>query len=113
MTQHLFRVVVRGMFADLDDDRRRRLVAEAPEHDIFLSSYTAAGTFTYEPRLEAFSFRYELRESGDDLGAAEAEAAVTERALGLAIDYLESHDIPHKRLRAIPTNMADFWRARD
>jgi len=111
---NIYRVVVRGEFAGLTDEQRDELTAEAPEHDIFRSSYTAAGTFTYEPRLHAFSFRYEVRERGDD-GRPEAECrdAALATADGLARAYLGARDIGHKRLRATATNMADMWSDRD
>lgn len=127
---HIFRVVVRGMFADLSDEARQRLSAEADQHDIFLSSYTADGTFTYEPRLDAFSFRYEVREvsessasdsSASESGAsdssasngsapADVEARVLARAEAAAVQYLASNGIGFKRLRSTATNMADMWR---
>lgn len=112
---HIFRVVVRGMFADLSDEARQRLSAEADQHDIFLSSYTADGTFTYEPRLDAFSFRYEVREvsessASDGSAPVDVEARVLARAEAAAVQYLASNGIGFKRLRSTATNMADMWR---
>jgi hypothetical protein len=45
-TEKVFRVTVRGRFADLTHDARRFLVAAQSEHDIFVSAYTAEGTLT-------------------------------------------------------------------
>lgn len=113
MSQHIFRVVVRGMFAELTDDRKSELLDTAPDHDIMVSAYTAAGTFTYDTRLVAFSFRYQIRVPGDDVGRDEAESVVVERGLELATAYLDDHDIGFKRLRANAVNMADMWEQTD
>lgn len=110
MTQHIFRVVVRGMFSDLGPDCRERLLAEAESHDIFVSAYTAAGTFTYERRLEAFSFRFEVREVAEDDPPAEIESRALARAEHAAVEYLTEHGIGFKRLRSTATDMADMWR---
>jgi len=64
----VYRVVVRGQFSDLDDDLRARLLAEAADHDLFRSAFTAEGTFTYDERLIAFNLRYEIRVPEDALG---------------------------------------------
>lgn len=110
MPQHIFRVVVRGEFSDLAPEVRDELASEAEAHDIFLSSYTKAGTFTYEPRLHAFSFRYEVRVlADDDQSAAESEAIATDNACALATEYLDRRGITSKRLRANAVNMADMW----
>lgn len=111
MPVQIYRVVVRGQFADLDEGVRADLAARADDHDIFRSAYTAAGTFTYEPRLEAFSFRFEVREHVDDDGApADVEASVAARAEALATAYLDERGITWKRLRSNVVNMADMWR---
>jgi len=113
MGLHIFRVVVRGEFSDLSSEVRDELIARADAHDIFLSSYTREGTFTYEPRLHAFSFRFEVREhADDDRSAAECEAAASETALALATAYLDHRGITSKRLRANALDMADMWRER-
>ena len=64
----IFRVVVRGQFAELDHETRERLVAEAPEHDIFKSAFTTDGTFTYDPALVWFNLRYETRVADEHAG---------------------------------------------
>ena len=111
MSVTIFRVVVRGMFADLTPECRERLLAEAPQHDIFDSAYTAAGTFTYEPRLEAFSFRFEIRENSDESDSpTQVEANAIARGESAAVDYLASNGIGFKRIRTSATNMADMWR---
>lgn len=112
MALNIFRVVVRGQFADLDPERREALVRDAASHDIFHSAYTSAGTFTYDERIQAFSFRFEVREhtDDDDIAPAEIERTVLARAEALAIRYLEESAIGYKRLRSNATNMADMWR---
>lgn len=110
MTLHIFRVVVRGEFADLSPQQRADLVAAAPDHDIFLSAYTASGTFTYEPQVHAFSYRYELRErTGDGRSVADAESSVRATAEALAVDDLTRRGLSFKRLRSNAVDMADMW----
>lgn len=108
---HIIRVVVRGEFADLGPEQRATLLAEADDHDIFRSAYTAAGTLTYEPSLHAFSYRYEVRVPTDDAGPDDAAEIASERAMDLAQRDLRSRGLSSKRLRAIPTDMADMWRS--
>ena len=57
----VFRVTVRGRFADLTDRARALLVRSQADHDIFLSAYTPEGTFTYDAAIAFFNLRYELR----------------------------------------------------
>lgn len=108
MGLHIFRVMVRGRFSGLDANTRERLVAEAGAHDVFSAAFTAAGTFTYEPSLHAFTFRYEVRESGDD-----PEAAATERAREAASAYLDANGIGYTDLTIVATDMASNWAKRD
>lgn len=102
----VYRVVVRGQFADLDDEQRAALAAEAADHDIFRAAYTEWGTFTYEPNLVSFSFRYEVRRPDDDpdapdpaeVGLAKARASLGEWGLG------------SKHLRVTGTTaMSEMW----
>jgi hypothetical protein len=111
MALNIYRVVVRGEFSDLTPDARERLVADAEAHDITLSSYTATGTFTYEPRLHAFSYRFEVRVSADD-DVPEPESAdeAAQRAETLATADLDARGVTFKRLRVNVVNMADMWR---
>lgn len=71
----VFRVTVRGRFAELTDQARAFLVRSQGDHDIFLSAYTPEGTFTYDAKIAFFNLRYELRASGPDAaGLVELEA---------------------------------------
>ena len=60
------RVTVRGRFADLTEQAQRYLTGAREEHDIFLSAYTAEGTFTYDQAIRFFNLRYEIRGAGGD-----------------------------------------------
>ncbi len=83
---HVFRVTVRGRFADLTDQARRYLVGAQGDHDVFLSAYTPEGTFTYDTRIAFFNLRYEVRASGPDAardaGLREAEAFLNTMSFG-------------------------------
>lgn len=107
----IYRVVVRGQFADLDDDTRDRLLAEAPDHDIFRSAFTADGTFTYDTRLVAFNLRYETRvpDAAIEDGTDPQQAAIAQ-ALERAATWLTSVGLGHKHLRATAADMAAMWR---
>jgi hypothetical protein len=103
----IYRVVVRGQFADLDADVRAGLVAEAAEHDIFRSAFTGDGTFTYDERLVAFNLRYEVREPDDTPpGATDRVMAET---MERASTWLTSVGIAHKHLRATATDQSAMW----
>ncbi len=105
MGVRVHRVVVRGQFADLSDEQRTDLLAEADEHTVFKSSFTEWGTFTYEPNLVAFNFRYEVRADDDaqppidpiEIGLAKARASLAEWGLGA------------KHLRATAADMSAMW----
>lgn len=99
------RVVVRGQFAELTDDQRAALHAEAADHDIFKAAYTEWGTFTYEPNLVSFSFRYEVRTADD------ADPPVDPVELGLARTraHLDGWGLAHKHLRGTATDMSTVW----
>lgn len=99
------RVVVRGQFDGLDEDQRQALLAEADEHDYLRSAFTEHGTFTYDRRLVAFNFRYEVRVADD------ADPPVVPEEVGLAKTRanLDDWGIGHKHLRATATDMATVW----
>ncbi len=107
----IYRAVVRGHFADLDDDTRARLLAEAPAHDLFRSSFTSEGTLTYDTRLVAFNVRYEIRvpDEGSNEGGAGPEAVAVADALERTAQWLITSGIGHKHLRATVDDMAAMW----
>lgn len=87
VSERIFRVTVRGRFEHLTESARAALVRAQPEHDVFLSSYSAEGTFTYDARIQFFNLRYEVRAGGDDASGtaavtAELEADTFLRTLG-------------------------------
>jgi Family of unknown function (DUF6204) len=105
VTLQIFRVIVRGKFDGLDDATRVELLAAATEHDVTRAAFRADGTFTYDTRLVAFSFRYELRDDGDD-----PEHAVVDRARAMAEASLVGLGVGYRDLRIEAINMADVWR---
>jgi len=109
MSVHIFRVTVRGFFDDLTPEVRTALLDAADKHEPLKAAFTEVGTFTYEPRLTAFSFRFQLREQGDDDPPAEVAARAEARALDLASSYLAESAIGHGNLRVQVTDMADMW----
>lgn len=97
----VFRVTVRGRFADLTDRAQRYLVGCQADHDIFRSAYTPEGTFTFDERILFFNLRYELRESGPDAAAlAELEG------LEEAARFLETMGFGYTGLRASVVDMS-------
>jgi len=104
MELHIYRALVRGRFGTLDPDLRADLLARAGEHSVFDAAFTRAGTLTYDDRLVAFTFRYEIRESGDD-----PEAAAKSQALAMATASLADGGITHGELDVTLTDMADVW----
>lgn len=107
MGLHMYRVLVRGRFGDLDPATRDRLLADADSHSVFDAEFTPKGTLTYDRRLVGFTFRYEMRESGDDpLGA------VTARAIEQASSDLDCAGIAHGELSVAASDMADVWAGR-
>ena len=98
-TQAAYRVTVRGQFDRLDDELRRRLVADADAdaHDtVTAGRFTEEGTVTYQRDLVGFTFRYIVLAGGPD---AETDAA-TEGELR-AIEWLERAGWPYKRLSTV------------
>ena len=115
MAVTIYRVVVRGQFADLLAAQRVALLAEVDDHDIFKAAYTEWGSFTYERPLVWFQFRYELRmdEDSHDGAAAPSDPLGDPVAVGLAkaIAQLAEWGIGHKHLRATATDMSTMWSA--
>jgi hypothetical protein len=106
----LYRVTVRGHFADLDDTTRSTLRAEAADHDGMHAQFTPDGTFVYDAALVAFSFRYEIRV--DEEAREDADVAAELAALERAQRHLGDAGIGHRRLRCVVTNMADAFERR-
>ena len=101
----IYRVLVRGRFADLDDAVRARLLAEADDHDVLGAAFSETGTLTYDRDLVAFTCRYQLRLDDDDAGR-EAAAEALARATG----DLAAVGVAHRGLDARAIDMASAWR---
>jgi hypothetical protein len=110
VTTHIFRVIVRGRFDELEMPARSKLLAELDEHEPANASFTTAGTITYDAGLSAFALRFEVRERGDDSEATAAAAEVT--ALAKARAWLDEAGLSHKGLRVTTIDMAAIWRRR-
>ena len=74
MAGHIHRVTVRGRFRDLTPDARAALEADAQAHDVLAAAFTPRGTLTYEPSVDFFTFRYEIRTDDEERGLREAGA---------------------------------------
>ncbi|MFJ9844312.1 DUF6204 family protein [Kitasatospora sp. NPDC101155] len=79
MSGTTYQVITHGNFAELTDEQRASLVAQAGEHDLFKARFTEEGTVTYEPALLTFTFRVLIPATADDtedlvLGRAEIPA---------------------------------------
>lgn len=105
MSLHIYRVLVRGRFDDLDTNVRAALIAGAADHDVVLAEFTTTGTLTYEPSVGFFTFRVEVRASGDD-----PLAVATAAAKSKAVEYLSTRSIGFRDLSVAATDMADVWR---
>ena len=97
----VFRVTVRGRFGALEDRERRYLVGARAEHDIFVSAYTAEGTFTYDARIDFFNLRYEVR--AEDAAAA---GAAGERE---AEAFLRTMRFAHRGLKVDVVDVSAVW----
>lgn len=102
--QRVFRVTVRGQFRDLGEAARAALVRAQHEHDLFLSSYSQEGTFTYDQRIEFFNLRYEVRASGDDASATAALTAQVE-----AETFLRTLGYSHGPLKVSVVDASAVW----
>jgi hypothetical protein len=101
--QRVYRVTVRGRFADLTDEVRRYLVRAQPEHDIFVSAFTPEGTFTYDQRIMFFNLRYEVK------CATDADPSAI--AMGEATQFLRTMGFGHSHLKATPFDVTAVWDA--
>lgn len=98
-------MLVSGQFADPAPAVRARLRAEQADHDVFVSAFTAEGTFTYAPSLTRFTLRYLLEVSEES--AAEADETAEVEGELLASHYLETRGISHQPLMVSAVCMQD------
>ncbi|MFE2478249.1 DUF6204 family protein [Streptomyces sp. NPDC059389] len=106
MSDRTYRVIVRGVFADLDDTLRAGLLAAADEHDILRAAFTDDGTLIYDRELRAFSFRCVVRQAADlDDGAAggagcdRAAAVLAERGIGHGVLRAQVTSVDDMKIR--------------
>ncbi|GAA0273837.1 DUF6204 family protein [Streptomyces polychromogenes] len=103
MSERTYRVIVRGVFAGLDDTQRTRLLATADEHDILRAAFTDDGTLVYDRELRAFSFRCVVRQAADLGDEAAGDTACHRAAAALA-----ARGIGHGALRTKVTSVDDM-----
>jgi hypothetical protein len=85
--EHTYRVLVRGRFADLDDDGRARLRAVADRHDMLTTGFTEAGALTYDHALDFFSFRVQLKAADEKPGCDRGKALAARAVEDLGVDF--------------------------
>ena len=97
----VFRVTVRGQFANLSDEARRYLVKAQAEHDLFVSAYTPEGTFSYDERILFFNMRYEVHADSEE--KAQASSFVE------AESFLKTMGFTHKPLKVTVVDVGQIW----
>jgi hypothetical protein len=94
--RHTYRVIVRGVWDDLTERARTRLLAEAADHGMTSMRFTEEGSLSYEAApLKHVSMRYVVvseAQDGEEMAAAIAEdrAATALRELGYGFRDLRS-----------------------
>ena len=102
-SQSVFRATVRGHFVDLSASARATLTREVAHHDIFVSAFTAEGTFTYDEKILFFNLRYEIRNAANEVEAAE-------RARSEAEMFLGTMGFGHSALKVTVADMSSIWK---
>ncbi|WP_371500711.1 DUF6204 family protein [Kitasatospora sp. NBC_00374] len=103
MSDRTYRVIVRGVFADLDEARRADLLATADRHDILDAAFTDEGTLVYDRALRTFSFRCVVRQPGDG-----DERTAVGHACDRAAATLAGRGVGHGPLRGSATSLDDM-----
>jgi hypothetical protein len=105
MSLKIFRVTVRGRFADLDEATRARLLDQLAEHDVVAHGrFSEAGTLVYERSLHSWTFRTQRRAEGEDAEAVALGDAVEQAEVALA-----ELGAGHRDVRASAIDMASMW----
>lgn len=102
--ERVYRVSVRGWFGPLDNASRARLEAAAACHDVVLAEFTERGTLAYGLPLQTFTFRYQLRERGED-----TELKAMAEARSRAIASLAALGVGHRDLQVRAMDMDELW----
>jgi hypothetical protein len=105
----IYRVIVRGRFADLDPITTAVLLDELERTDELDSyTFTKDGTLTFDRRLDFWSVRVEVRVA--DGASEDPKATAFEQATATALEHLSRRGASGKDLRATGQAMADVWR---
>ncbi|MFE4059198.1 DUF6204 family protein [Streptomyces sp. NPDC059096] len=99
-TQHTYRVIVRGTWEGLTEERRARLLAELDLHGLAQMRFTPEGSLTYDAALKHFSYRYEVVSDAAD--GEEMAGALAEELAGSALREL---GCGHGALRSTVTDL--------
>lgn len=102
--ERVYRVTVRGRFRELGESSRQYLSRSKAEHDIFVSAYTAEGTFTYDDRIQFFNLRYEIRCGGDDPAGLAAITGEVEAEM-----FLRTMGFGHGELKVDVVDVSAIW----
>ncbi|WP_030612811.1 DUF6204 family protein [Streptomyces sclerotialus] len=87
VTEHTYRVIVRGKWDGLTEEARARLLAAAGDHGLAQVRFTPEGSLAYDTPLSSFTYRYVVvsdAADGEEMAAALAEEKAEEalRAAG-------------------------------
>jgi len=97
-----YRVTVRGRFEEQEPNVKARLVREVEDHDIFKSSFSTEGSFTYDHKIDFFNFRIEVHTSEGSDVAGKIGLAETETFLSIL-------GIIHKGLKVNVFDASAVW----
>lgn len=102
MSTRTFRIIVRGVFDNLDDRQRAELLAQAAEHDVLRAAFTTEGHLSYDISARtAFTFRF--LDSGE---AEEDILTATEGAEEAAKAWLAERGYGYKNLRSTAEDLS-------
>jgi len=104
VSTRVFRISVRGAFADLSAAQSAELLAHAAEHDVMQAAFTPEGHVSYDITAPPFfTFRFEA-----DGAAAGDIAPATEPAEAMARAWLVEHGYGFKKLTAQAEDLSDM-----
>lgn len=101
----VYRVTVRGRFADMREAARQYLVDAIEEHSIFKSAFTSEGTFVYDEAIDFFSLRYEVRIPGGPEGSEDAASIGTREAEA----FLATMGFGYRNLKVSVFDVSAVW----
>jgi hypothetical protein len=95
------RATVRGRFAGLSEQAREYLCSNLALHDVSNAGFSDQGTFTYDRRLDHFSFRFEIRTAPDS-----TDDVALQRGIILAEEFVRVTGFGYRSLRVSATDMS-------